>query len=377
MIAGERKPFLDRAPPPPPSASKHSHMLDGLRGVAALAVVAYHFGGRTMLPFMEARGYLAVDFFFVLSGFVLAYAYGKRLHTTLTSAQFFTQRIIRLFPMLIPGTLFGAIIEIGRPGVGSAVSRLGEIAGVAVLGCLAIPWPFPTSLEYTIFPINGPVWSIFFELLSNVAFVIVARAAFPRVAALLPMLLGGTALAAIVIGFGSIDVGALITNWYGGLPRVLFSFFAGVLVFAYRHKFPSLPGWIFAPVLLALFSLPKGHDLMSGLLDLAIVIAVFPALVGAAANSRAPTRWLWLCVLSGEISYPLYAIHYPIVRAVSFLLGKYHVAVPGRLAAFAITVVVVLVAAWLALRFYDEPVRRYLSRRLRRPSPRLAPASAP
>ena len=92
----------------------HYDLLDGLRGVAALMVIWYHifegyaFASDTMITTFN-HGYLAVDFFFILSGFVIGYAYDDRWDKSLTMKDFFRRRLIRLHPMVIMGAVLGAI----------------------------------------------------------------------------------------------------------------------------------------------------------------------------------------------------------------------------------------------------------------------------
>ena len=344
--------------------SGHFRLLDGLRGVAAIAVVAYHFGGRADLPYLQPRGYLAVDFFFVLSGFVLAHAYGERLRTTLTATRFVGQRMIRLLPMLVVGTLCGAVIEFWRPWTGGATSHFEQVIIAAVLGCLALPLPVSTSMEQTIFPINGPAWSLFFELIANFIFIIAARATFPRAAALTVMLIGGVGIADYSWISGTMDGGALLTNWPFGAPRVCYSFFAGVLVFACHDKIPQVPGWLSPCLLVAIFLVPVGPGDLGAGFDLPIVLILFPLMVASAARCQPQGFWLRACRLSGDISYPLYAIHYPIVRAVCFLINKHALTTPVRLGLAVATMLLVILMSWLLFRFYDRPVRQYLTNRL-------------
>jgi peptidoglycan/LPS O-acetylase OafA/YrhL len=346
-------------------ASKgHFALLDGLRGLAAISVVAYHFGSRSNLSLLMPRGYLAVDFFFVLSGFVLAHAYQERLRHQVTAGGFVVRRLVRLLPILIPGAVIGGVIELGRPGVARSLTHLLEIGGISLLSCLAIPWPFATSMEQTIFPINGPVWSLFFELLANFVFVAVAKAARPRLAAWALVVIGGVGMLAYGVVAGTIDVGALLINWPGGLPRVMFSFFAGLLVFAYRDRFPSLPTWLVCGVLVAAFMAPLRHDGLDLLVDLGVAWVVFPMLVGVASNGQV-RRCGWLCAWAGDVSYPVYAIHYPIVRLIGFALVRSSLPVAGRLGLVVVGIGLVTLLGWLALRWYDRPVRRVLMDRLR------------
>ena len=85
-------------------------ILDGLRGVASLVVVAFHLFEAHAASHADQiinHGYLAVDFFFVLSGFVIGYAYDDRWGR-MTYRDFFKRRLIRLHPMVVMGMLIGA-----------------------------------------------------------------------------------------------------------------------------------------------------------------------------------------------------------------------------------------------------------------------------
>jgi peptidoglycan/LPS O-acetylase OafA/YrhL len=347
-----------------PAPGRHLMLLDGLRGVAALSVLAYHFGQRAGLPYLLPHGYLAVDFFFVLSGFVLAYAYGERLRTSLAAATFILRRLIRLLPILLPGAAAGAVVELWRPDAGLSVGRLTEIAAATILSCLAIPLPIPTSMEQAIFPINGPVWSLFFELLASLVFIGVARSPAPSAFAWALMAAGGIGLAFCAWPDGLNVVGALLAYWLGGFPRVLYGFFAGVIVFANRRRFPALPPAVFPCALLAVFMLPRMPEPFVAVVDLGAVFAIFPLLVGTASNTAPGQAFRASCTLGGDLSYPLYAVHYPLVRAICYLLNRHHAAIPVRLAACAGGIVLIIGISWAVFRFYDLPVRRYLSRRL-------------
>jgi peptidoglycan/LPS O-acetylase OafA/YrhL len=352
------------------ASKRHFALLDGLRGVAAIAVVAYHFGVRSELPFLMPRGYLAVDFFFVLSGFVLAYAYHERLRDGLAPGAFMVQRLIRLLPILVPAGVIGGLIELGRPGVARSLGHIVEIGFISLLSFLALPWPFATSMEHTIFPINGPVWSLFFELLANLTFVAVAKAADPRLGAWALVVVGGIGMVAYDLVAGTVDVGFLLINWPGGLPRVLFSFYAGLLVFADRDRFPAVSPWLVCGVLIGVFLCPLEHGGWDELVDLVVVVMVFPVMVGVASKHQ-PRRGLALCALAGDLSYPIYAIHYPMVRVMGFALVRSSLSVAGRLGLIVLGIGFIVALSWLVFRWYDRPLRRVLTARLRAASIRV------
>ena len=156
---------------------KHYIRLDGLRGIAALVVVWYHlFEGFATSPIDQRcnHGYLAVDFFFLLSGFVLSYAYDGRLRSIsaaqrLSFGSFLRRRIIRLHPMLLLGLVWGAVAFVLQGSVqwdGTAVSSICVIIALLTSLVLIPAWPgCPTEVRGNgeIFPLNGPMWSLFFE----------------------------------------------------------------------------------------------------------------------------------------------------------------------------------------------------------------------
>ena len=341
---------------------QHFMLLDGLRGAAAVAVAGYHFQGRAELGFHLPHGYLAVDFFFVLSGFVVAHAYLHRLRTSMTASTFIWLRVIRLWPMLVPGTALGAVFEFWRP-VAQPGRHLAEVAIAAVLGMAAIPILTPTSMEQTIFPINGPVWSLLFEMVASVVFLVAAKSALPRLSAAGLMLCGLVGLVGYDYAYGTLDVGALLGNWPGGAPRVLFSFFAGVLLTPLRHHFPTTSPAVPALALTAILLAPGISAPVDAALDLVAVILCFPIIVATGSNCAVRGRLGAVCRQAGNLSYPLYAIHYPIIRAICFVLNKTAIGLPARLAVFTVTLPALCAISWLVFKAYDEPVRKALTRR--------------
>ncbi len=355
---------------------RHLLLLDGLRGIAALAVVAYHFGDRMNLPFLAPRGDLAVDFFFVLSGFVLAHAYGDRLRRSMTTPQFVLLRLIRLLPMVVPGTVLAAVIELWRPDVGMSLHHLAQVGAATILGCLALPLPVSTTMEQTIFPINGPIWSLFFEILANFMFVLVVKTTIRRSVTLGLMFLGAGSLVLFAALAGTVNVGYLLTNWPGGLPRVTFSFFAGVWLNQHRERFVAVPSWAVAIVLLAVMFVPVPPHASSPVFDLIVVLFIFPLLVGCAARSEPPARLAGVCTWAGDTSYPIYALHYPIMRAICFVVNKHALSALARVSATACGIVVICIASRFVYRVYDRRVRKALTQRLVRTPHRLAEPAA-
>lgn len=174
----------------PLSSKPRFEILDGLRGVAAMIVVAFHLF-ETYSPGSNEQilnhGYLAVDFFFVLSGFVIGYAYDDRWKS-MTTWDFFKRRLIRLQPMVILGTLIGAFwfYFSAAPGF-ELVMRTPwwKLLLIMILGC--IMFPMPPSMDIRgwkeINSLNGAQWSLLWEYIANILYVLFVRRFSKRVLA--------------------------------------------------------------------------------------------------------------------------------------------------------------------------------------------------
>lgn len=251
----------------------HYDLLDGLRGVAALMVIWYHifegyaFAGGGMIETFN-HGYLAVDFFFILSGFVIGYAYDDRWGKSLTMKNFFQRRLIRLHPMVVMGAVLGAVtfcIQGSMQWDGTHV--LLSMVMLSLL-CTIFFIPAMPGVGYEvrgngeIFPLNGPCWSLFFEYIGNILYALFIRRLSNKALAVLTGLLGiALALFAIfnVSGYGNMGVGWTldVINFTGGLLRMLFPFSMGMLL-SRNFKPIKLRGafWICSIMLIALFSVP-------------------------------------------------------------------------------------------------------------------------
>ena len=158
-------------------ASKpHYEILDGLRGVAAVMVVAFHLleahSGGNHLEQIINHGYLAVDFFFMLSGFVIGYAYDDRW-SRMSIGTFFKRRIIRLHPMVIVGSIVGAVFFYFQespcfPAIQD--TSAGTMLLVMLLGCTLLPLPLKWDIRgwTEMHPLNGPAWSLYYEYIGNI-----------------------------------------------------------------------------------------------------------------------------------------------------------------------------------------------------------------
>ena len=363
----------------------HYALLDGLRGVAALLVVWYHVfegfqfaGNKPVIDFIN-HGYLAVDFFFILSGFVVGYAYDNRWGKTLTLGGFFRRRLIRLQPMVCMGALIGAasFLLSGMERWDGTHATLWLTFLAFVCGCLMLPalpgMPREVRGNGEMFPLNGPCWSLFFEYIGNIVYALLIRRLSTRLLAVLSFALC-CALAWFAVtdqsGYGSIGVGWTVdrTNILGGSLRMLCPFTMGLLLSRIFKPIHYARGafWTSAALLLIIFHVSyiysDGALSLNGVFEAACIIGVFPLVVWYAASGKttdeASTR---ICRFLGDISYPLYIVHYPLMYAFYMWLIKtrqytLHETWPAALAAVTASIIL----AWLCLKLYDMPVRKWL-----------------
>lgn len=331
------------------------HGLDGLRGVAALFVAMRHTAFFHNLGIHS--GYLAVDLFFVLSGFVIAHAYERRLDQGMSAARFLALRYLRLWPIYVLGAVLGLIAAFNQALPGRDNLTTSQVIHTAPFALMMLPGP---HIKQMLYPVNSVAWSLALELLVNLAYAFVWRPLRdPRV---LGGVLAASALALVgaVAWFHKLDIGFTWTNAWGGVPRVAFSFTAGLVVYRIFQARPwrsPLPAW--APVLvLPLLFYPRLDDTLWPLL---CVLVLFPAIVTAAAASEPTARTAKVFAWLGAVSYPLYALHKPageLVVQQARHIAPWAAQSPWVGAAY---LCVAVAACALVERFYDRPVRRMLT----------------
>lgn len=356
----------------------HYHILDGLRGVAALTVVVFHLFeafATSHLDQIVNHGYLAVDFFFILSGFVVGYAYDDRWES-MSTLEFIKRRIIRLHPMVVMGAVIGALIFYTQGCSVWDVSKIsiGMLLVATMLNALLIPATPGTEIRGVgeMYPLNGPSWSLFFEYIGNILYAIILRK-LPTKALAILVLIAGCGLGAFAIygPLGDICVGFSWTgdNLLGGSLRLLFSFSAGLLLSrVFKPTYIKGAFWIVSLLIVVLLSIPRiggaEHLWMNGLYDTLCTVLVFPVLVYIGASGRITSKWTSkLCKFLGDISYPLYMVHYPFIYLYFAWVKNekltFEASLPGAIALFFGSVIL----AYICLKWYDEPVRKYLAKR--------------
>ena len=364
----------------------HYHLLDGLRGVAALMVIWYHvfegyaFAGGTTIDTFN-HGYLAVDFFFILSGFVIGYAYDGRWGKNFTMKDFIKRRLIRLHPMVIMGAVVGAITFYIQGSVQWDGTHIGISMVMLSLLCTIFFIPAMPGVGYEVrgngemFPLNGPCWSLFFEYIGNILYALFIRRLSNKALTIVVVLLG-VALASFAIfnvsGYGNIGVGWTLdgVNFIGGLLRMLFPFSMGMLL-SRNFKPMKLRGafWICTLVMIALFAVPylEGTESIctNGIYEAFCIIIAFPILLWiGASGTTTDKKSTQICKFLGDISYPIYVIHYPFMYLFYAWLIKNQLFTLGETWQVALCVYAWnILFAYLCLKLYDEPVRKYLAKR--------------
>ncbi|MBO4936060.1 MAG: acyltransferase [Alistipes sp.] len=367
----------------------HYVLLDALRGAAALMVVWYHFfegfafaEGSAITTFNH--GHLGVDLFFMLSGFVISYAYDDRWQRTpnpLTLKEFFKRRLIRLHPMLIMGAIIGFTTFCLQGGVkwdGTPTPMSWSLVAL-VLTMFFIP-AYPGA-QYDLrgngemISLNGPSWSLFFEYIGNLLYALFIRRLGNRALAVLTAALGVAwcwFVTTDVSGYDMIGIGWTLdtVNFFGGLLRMLFPFSVG-MVMARNFKPVKIKGifWIAWAVLFGLFSVPAfakcGAVSMNGVYEFACILFVFPAIVWFTASGESTGKLSSaFCKFLGDISYPLYIVHYPVMYLFYAWLIENKLYTLGETWPVVIMVFAINIAlAYACLKLYDEPVRRWLTKR--------------
>ena len=363
----------------------HYELLDGLRGVAALLVVWYHvfegyaFAGGTLIESIN-HGYLAVDFFFILSGFVIGYAYDDRWGKSLTVKNFFKRRLIRLHPMVVMGAVLGVItfcIQGSEQWDGTHVAT-SMVMWALLFAMFFIPaYPgagYEVRGNGEMFPLNGPSWSLFFEYIGNILYALFIRRMSTKALTAL-IVLAGIGLASFAIfnfsGAGHLGVGWTMEeyNLIGGFLRVLFSFSMGLLmsrVFKPIHVKGAF--WICSLAIVVLLSMPYVGDgealWMNGIYDSVCAILIFPMLVYLGASGKTTDKHsARICKFLGDISYPLYMVHYPLIYLYFGWVKKENLTFAEAWPEALALVIGSIVLAYISLKLYDEPVRRYLTKR--------------
>ena len=364
----------------PLTGKPHFAILDGLRGVAALLVVAFHLFEASATNHFDQiinHGYLAVDFFFLLSGFVIGYAYDERWQQ-MTLGDFLKRRLVRLQPLVVLGMLIGALTFYFQDSV--LWPRIHDVPGWQVLLLMLIGFtllPVPPSLDIRgwqeMHPLNGPGWSLFFEYIANLLYALgIRKLSNPALAVVVALAAGLllhlviTSPAGDVVGGWSLDAPQL----HIGFSRMLYPFFAGLLLSRVgkltrvKHAF-----LVCSLLIVAVLAMPRiggsAQVWQNGLYEAFSIIFMFPLIVYLGASgelkSVAAAR---LCTFLGAISYPIYITHYPLIYIYTGWVKDRTVSLREAWPVGLLVFVGCVGLAYAALKLYDEPVRRWLQKKL-------------
>ncbi len=358
----------------------HYPILDGLRGVASVMVVAFHLfeaHSTSHLDQVINHGYLAVDFFFLLSGFVVGYAYDDRWNK-MNVAGFFKRRLLRLQPMVIIGMVIGAALFYFQDSALWPTIHLvpaWKMLLVMLIGCTLIPVPLSMDIRgwQEMHPLNGPGWSLFFEYIANILYALIIRK-FSKLALSILVFLAACALIQLAVTNSSGDI---IGGWSLdaeqlriGFTRVMYPFFAGLLLNRIAKLVYVKNAFLWSSLLIIIIlAMPRvgdnQHLWMNGLYDSLSIIFIFPIIVFIGAGGKIIGKFSSrLCKFLGDISYPLYMTHFPLVYIYTAWVADKK---PNFNHAFPIAALVFIssiVLAYASLKFYDEPIRKWLSKKV-------------
>ena len=366
-------------------------ILDGLRGVAALIVVAFHlFETYSRGPMYQIlnHGYLAVDFFFVLSGFVIGYAYDDRWDK-MSMWGFFKRRLIRLQPMVILGSIIGALVFYF--GASQMFAQIIEtpwwmVVISLVLACMMLPVPPGMDIRgwQEMNALNGASWSLTWEYLANILYATVIRRMSVPVLSVLVVISAYLTLEIVfnidtyaLLEGRSAEMHTLIGGWsltptqlYIGLSRLCFPFFCGLLMFRLGKRISLRGGfWWCSAIIVVILVIPclgvPDSRWADGIYNAVAVIVLFPLLVITGAGSKMTDRkTIAACKWLGAISYPLYITHFPWVYMQMAWAEAHPDAPVGTHIFVAVSVLIIAISiAYASMKLYDEPIREWLKHR--------------
>jgi peptidoglycan/LPS O-acetylase OafA/YrhL len=364
-------------------SKSHYEILDGLRGVAAVTVVIFHlleiFSEGDHLKQIINHGYLAVDFFFLLSGFVIGHAYDDRWDR-MTLREFFKRRLIRLHPMIVIAMVIGAIgfCFSASPTLFPHINEVPfwKLILVMLIGFTLLP--VSKSLDIRgweeMHPLNGPAWTLFFEYIANILYALFLRKLSNKILVVLVFLAGFALVHLAVTG----EHGDVIGGWSFdatqlriGLTRLLYPFLAGLLLSRIFKPKQIKNAFVRCSLLLIIvLSIPRiggAENLwMNGLYDSLSIIFVFPLIVYLGASGEVMGKFSSkTCRFLGDISYPIYLVHYPLIYIYSAWAvdNKDTITTSQILLAASLVLVSSIAIAYISLKLFDIPVRKWLTKR--------------
>lgn len=355
----------------------HYLILDGLRGVAAVMVVAFHLcEAHSAGPLFQIinHGYLAVDFFFVLSGFVIGFAYDDRWNK-MSLRSFFKRRLIRLQPMIIMGMIIGAVcFYFQDSSLWPAIHTVPvwKMLIVMLIGFTLIPVLPSMDIRgwQEMHPLDGPGWSLFFEYIANILYGLFIRK-FSKTALSILVFLSACALVHLAVTNGDLIGGWSVTatQLQIGFTRVMYPFFGGLLLSRVAKLTYVKNAFLWCSLLLIIiFSIPRiggsDHLWMNGLYESLSIIFIFPLIVFMGASSEVKSKsGTRICKFLGDISYPLYMTHYPLIYIYTGWVADTKIPLARAYPMALLVLVSSILIAYACLKLYDEPIRKWLKKK--------------
>lgn len=339
------------------------HPLDGLRGLAAIAVMLYHYTQYNNLHWLNGS-WVAVDIFYILSGFVIAHSYSDKIAQGLSFKTFMSSRLIRLGPLYFIGFGLGVLAlfyaSFGRDDFQVSMTNM-FAAGFLNLFCIPffndLSWPFgAVNITGPVFPFNDPAWSLFFELFVNILFFVYI--AWGRRINLLWIVLSATGVFVVATYFTKIiNPGWGADNFLLGFPRVISEFFLGMLIYQLQDKYKPLP-IIFSVIIFTIVAL--GFFISIAKIGLLNALVFAPILIALLAKIEVSGKGINVCKFLGDISYPLYITHFPVYRLlIATPVLKDCEPIISVLTISAVSIVLSVLLVWIDLR-----IRKAISARV-------------
>lgn len=364
-------------------SKSHYLILDALRGIAAIIVVFFHifevFANGDHTKLMINHGYLAVDFFFALSGFVIGYAYDDRWNS-MNLKSFFKRRLIRLHPMIVLGMIIGALLyyfQFGPLFPLISETPVWKLLLIMLIGMTLLP--LTPSMEIRgwteMHPLNGPAWSLFFEYIANILYALWLRKLSNKWIAVLAFITGS------ILIHMAITRGDLIGGWalnpeqiYVGFTRLFYPFLAGLLLSRISKPKKLNNAFLWTTLLLiTVLAIPRiggAEGYLNGIYDSLIVIVVFPLLVYLGSCGQIQSiRGKQFATFLGNLSYPLYITHYPIMYIFMawVVRNELHIdptstdKLPHLIIASLATLMISILIGHFSFKCYDQLVRKWLT----------------
>ena len=363
--------------------------LDGIRGVAAITVVIFHiFEIFSKGPAHQIvnHGYLAVDFFYALSGFVIGYAYDDRWNK-MSLWDFYKRRLIRLHPMVIAGTFVGVCYYfLGESDVFPNIEDVKPYAFfiTILLNILMIPTPknFDIRGWGTTNAFDDTTWTLTYEYLINILYSLIIRRLNNVIIAILTFLSAFLTIN-LTLNFDIFNVlknrdfrkYTVIGGWeissceiYIAFARLLYPFFSGYLISRLKIKIQLPYSFIICSIILSIIlCCPRIVDeskwISNGIYETIVIIIIFPIIIMIGAGDTEKNEHIInICKSLGNFSYPLYITHIPLIYCL-YAWYSFHKnnSLFNIICVCVGSFLIMIFNAYSLIKLYDEPVRKWLS----------------